>query len=156
MTPQICEKEQAVLAALQNGNLSGELVVHLESCPLCSEIVMTVEGLRPEAARLDNNLRPPDPATIFRRAQQRAREEALARATLPIRITLACTVVLSILSAPWLIAYLMRLPWEVPLLRPVYFLQRNLPDALSGSTVMGMAATLLCIALSSWFVLREE
>jgi len=156
MTPQICEKEHAVLAALQNGNLSGELVVHLESCPLCSEIVMTVEGLRPEAARLDNNLRPPDPATIFRRAQQRAREEALARATLPIRITLACTVVLSILSAPWLIAYLMRLPWEVPLLRPVYFLQRNLPDALSGSTVMGMAATLLCIALSSWLVLREE
>jgi len=42
------------------------------------------------------------------------------------------------------------------LLRPVYFLQRNLPDALSGSTVMGMAATLLCIALSSWFVLRQE
>ena len=156
MTLQTCEKEQAISAALQQGNLSSDLLAHLESCPLCGEIVMTVEGLRSQAARLDSSLRPPDPAMIFRRAQQRAREKALARATLPIRITLACTVVLSILSAPWLIAYLMRLPWEVPLLRPVYFLQRNLPDALSGSTVMGMAATLLCIALSSWFVLREE
>ena len=156
MTPQICENEQAVLSALQQGNLSSELFVHFESCPVCSEIVMTVEGLRPEAARLDSSLRPPNPAMIFRRAQQRAREEALARATLPIRITLACTVVVSILSAPWLIAYLMKLPWELPLLRPVYFLQRNLPDALPGSPVIGMAATLLCIALSSWFVLREE
>ena len=156
MTLGICEKEQAVSVALQQGNLSSELLAHLESCPVCSEIVMTVEGLRPEAARLDSSLQPPDPTMIFRRAQQRAREEALARATLPIRITLACTVVVSILSAPWLVASLMRLPWELPLLRPVYFLQRNLPDALSGSTVMGMAATLLCIALSSWFVLREE
>lgn len=156
MTPQICDKEQAVLGALQNGNLSGELLAHLESCPLCSEIVMTVEGLRPEAARLDSSLRSPDPAIIFRRAQQRAREEALARATLPIRITLACTVVLSILSAPWLVAYLMKLQWEFRLLRPLYILGKNLPDALSGSTVTGMVATLLCIALSSWFVLREE
>ena len=156
MTLQNCENEQALLAELQNGSLSGELVAHLESCPLCREIVMTVEGLRPEAARLDRSLRPPDSAMIFRRAQQRAREEALARATLPIRITLACAVVVSILSAPWLIAYLMRLPWELSLLRPVYFLQRNLPDALPGSLLIGMAATLLCIALSSWFVLREE
>ncbi len=156
MTPQICEKEQAVLAALQQGNLSSDLFVHFESCPVCSEIVMTVEGLRPEAARLDSNLRPPNPAVIFRRAQQRAREEALARATLPIRITLACTVAVSILSAPWLIAYLMKLPWELPLLRPVYLLQRNLPDALPGTLVIGLAATLLCIALSSWFVLRED
>jgi hypothetical protein len=156
MTPQICEKDHAVLAALQNGNLSGELLAHVESCPLCSEIVMAVEGLTPEAASLDRSLLPPDPTMIFRQAQQRAREEALARATLPIRITLACTVVFSILSAPWLIAYIRRLPWELPLLRPVYFLQRNLPGAVSESTVIGMAATLLCIALSSWFVLREE
>ena len=156
MTLGICEKEQAVSVALQQGNLSSELLAHLESCPVCSEIVMTVEGLRPEAARLDRSLQPPDPTMIFRRALQRAREEALARATLPIRITLACTVVVSILSAPWLIAYLMRLPWELPLLRPVYFLQRNLPDALPGSLVIAMAATLLCLALSSWFVLREE
>jgi hypothetical protein len=42
------------------------------------------------------------------------------------------------------------------LLRPVYFLQRNLPDTLPGSLVIGMTATLLCIALSSWFILREE
>jgi hypothetical protein len=156
MTLQICEKEQAVLTALQQGNLSSELFVHFESCPACSEIVITVEGLRPEADRLDSSLRPPNPAMIFRRAQQRAREDALARATLPIRITLACTVIVSILSAPWLIAYLMRLPWEVPLLRPVYFLQRNLPDAVPGSLLTGMAATLLCVALSSWFILREE
>ena len=156
MTLQICEKEQAVLTALQQGNLSSELFVHLESCPVCSEIVMTVEGLRPEAARLDSRLRPPNPAMIFRRAQQRAREDALARATLPIRITLACAVVVSILSAPWLIAYLMRLPWELPLLRPVYFLQRNLPDAVPAGIAFGMGATLLCIALSSWFILRQE
>ncbi len=156
MTPQICEKEQTVLAALQNGNLSGDLRVHLETCPLCNEMAMTVEGLRPEAARLEKSLNPPDPALIFRRAQQRAREEALARATLPIRITLACTVFVSILSAPWLVAYFMRLPWEFPLLKPIYFLERNWLDALSGSTVIGMAATLLCIALSSWLVLREE
>jgi hypothetical protein len=156
MTLQNCENEQAVLEELQNGNLSGELLAHVESCPLCSEIVMAVEVLRPEAARLDRSLRPPDATMIFRQAQQRAREEALARATLPIRITLACTVIVCILSAPWLIAYLMRLPWALSLLRPVYFLQRSLPDALPGTLVIGMAATLVCVALSSWFVLREE
>lgn len=155
MTLQICEKEQTVWAALQNGNLSGDLRVHLETCPLCNEMAMTVEELRPEAARLEKSLNPPDPALIFRRAQQRAREEALARATLPIRITLACTVFVSILSAPWLVAYFMRLPW-VPPLRPLNFLERNWLDVLSASTIIGMAATLLCIALSSWFVLREE
>jgi hypothetical protein len=156
MTLHSCEKEQAVIAASQNGDLSGELFVHLETCPLCAEIVMTVEGLRGEAARLESSLQPPDPATILRRAQQRAREEALARATLPIHITLACTVVVSIVSAPWLVAYLMRVRWEFPLLSPVYFLQRNWLDALSRTTAIGMAATLLCIGLSSWLVLREE
>ena len=80
MTPQICEKEQAVLAALQQGNLSGDLFVHFESCPVCSEIVMTVEGLRPEAARLDSNLRPPNPAVIFRQSPAtRARGSTGAR-----------------------------------------------------------------------------
>lgn len=156
MTLQICEQEQAVLAALQNCNLGGNLLVHLETCPVCSEMAMTVEVLRAEAARLEESLKPPDPAMIFRRARQCAREEALARATLPIRITLACTVFVSILSAPWLFAYCMRLPWDFLLLRPIYFLQRNLPNALPGSVVVGMAATLVCVALSSWLVLREE
>jgi hypothetical protein len=156
MTLHTCEKEQAVLAALQNGNLSGELFVHLESCPLCAEIVMAVEGLRREAARLDRSLQAPDPTMILRRAQQRARDEAVARATLPIRITLACTVLVSVLSAPWLVAYLMRLRWELSGLDHFYFLQRNWPEALSGGTVVSMAATLLCIGLSSWFVLRED
>ena len=157
MRPQICEKEQAVLAALQNGNLSGELFDHVETCPICGETVITVEELRPEAARLERSLNPPDYyAMILRRAKQRAREEAVARATLPIRVALGCTVLVSIVSTPWLVAYLMRLRWELPLLSPVYILQRNWPGALSGSIAIDMAITLLCIALSSWFVLREE
>ena len=155
MNIQACEKEQAVIAALQNGNISGDLLVHVEICPVCGEILMTVEALRQEAACLDQTLSPPDAGVILRRAQQRARQEALARATLPIRIALACTFVVTILSTPWLVAYFMRRRWEFPFLRSPS-LDGNWLDALSGTTVIALVGTLLCIGLSSWFVLREE
>lgn len=155
MNAQACDKEQAVITALQSGNVSGDLLLHIESCRVCREVLMTAEALRYESACLDKTLSPPDAGVILRRAQQRARQEALARATLPIRIALACTLVVTILSAPWLFAYLVRLSWGFPFLRSPW-LNGNWLNALSGTTAMGMVATLLCIGLSSWFVFREE
>jgi hypothetical protein len=156
MRSSFCEKEWVVIAALHRGSLSDDLFLHAESCPICNESLMTAEALKDEAASLETKLRPPDPAVILCRAQQRAREQALARATWPIRVPLACTAVITVVSTPWIFAYVMRLPWILPFFKSLSFREGNWFAPLSGITPVVMAATLICIALSSWFVLREE
>ena len=160
MKTQYCEQEQAVIAALQEDSLPDELLVHVGGCPVCSEVLLVTKCLLENAALANDDLRLPDASVIWRKAQARAREQALARATLPIRIVRNCAYALAILASPWLIVQISHPPaWMLSLgFRhfPRVQMDGNWLAALSGTTLLGMVATFFCIGLSSWYMLREK
>jgi hypothetical protein len=188
MTEDYCEKEQALVAALQSaalrsarshggitrgGIINDELLAHAASCPICSEVLLVTAFLRQEfqhddSASLDREFQTPDAAMIWRKAQARAREQALARATLPIRVARTCAGVLAILALPWVgLGFSQRPAWLTSLgltdlgstnlgITHLVALNGNWLTALSRLTLLGMTATLFGIVLSSWYMLREE
>jgi len=153
-----CAREQTLVAALRSGTLHDELLAHAGSCPVCSEVLLVTEFLRDESTALNRELSTPDASMIWRKAQARAREKALARATLPIRVARTCAYALAILAAPWMIVELSRRPWGLQTfgLARLTSMDGAWLAALTGTMLVGMTATFLGIALSSWYMLREE
>jgi hypothetical protein len=158
-----CEREQAVAAALHSGTLSSEILSHAGNCPVCSEVLLVAEFLREESASLDRELRLPDATVIWQKAQAKARERALAKATLPIRITRTCAYALAILAAPWIFLEFSGRPSWLPSfglqhlrLIDLAVIDRSWMAALTGTMLIGITATFFGIALSSWYMLREE
>jgi hypothetical protein len=183
-----CEKEPQILEAIRSGDASPDIVAHAQTCPTCSEIWLVASFLREEtnlAAHEVNTL--PDPGLIWRKAQGRAREQALAKATLPIRIMRTCAIVLAIFAMPWLISPLTHVPawlhelgfgrFSLNQLWPTQgganqdWISQNLINlgwtsqswldhiwlgAFTGATLVGISATLACIAVGSWYMLREK
>jgi hypothetical protein len=184
MNPPDCEREQQILQAIRNGDASPDLVAHAQSCPVCSEVRRVAEFLQNETQLASNELNAlPDPGLIWRKAQARAREKALAKATLPIRMMRTCALVLLIFAAPWLISQLVHAPaWlhELGLGRfsladqslfNQSLINRNLLNqswtnrtwvnqswlgALTGTTLLGISITLACMVVGSWYMLREK
>lgn len=159
MKTQYCEHEQAVIDALQAGSLPDDLLVHAGACAVCSEVVLVTDCLR-EDALVNDQPHLPHASMIWRKAQARAREQALARATLPIRIVRTCAYALAILASPWLVVQISHPPaWMLSLgFRHFPWMQMDGDwlAALSGTTLLGLTATLVCIGLSSWYMLREK
>lgn len=158
MTESHCEQEAALVAAMHSGTLNADLLAHAGSCPVCSEVFLVTEFLREDNASLDRELATPVATVIWRKAQAWAREKALARATLPIRIARTCAYALAIFASPWIVFEFSRRPsWFSSLgLQHLTATDGNWLAALTGTTLLGVAATFLCIALSSWYMLREE
>lgn len=158
MKKQFCEMEPAVVAAMRSGTLNAEMLDHAAGCVSCSDVLLVTEFLRDESASLDRALRTPDAAVIWRKARARAREEALAKATLPIRVVRVCSYALAILAAPWIVLEFWRRPAWLPDtgLKHLSAMDGNWVSALNGTIVLSLAAMFICVALSSWYVLRAE
>jgi hypothetical protein len=183
MNPSDCEKESQILQAIRSGDASPDLVAHAQACPVCSEVWLVAQFLREETNLAGHELNLPDPGLIWRKAQSRAREKALAKATLPIRIMRTCALVLAIFSMPWIVSLLTHAPaWlhELGLSRFSFtdqslinrdlinqswvnqgwanqsWLDQSWLGALTGATLLGISITLACIAVGSWYMLREK
>jgi hypothetical protein len=156
MNFQVCEKEHAIIEASQQGALTPELLVHVGHCQVCREVLSVSEVLQAEAVSLDKNLRPPDALLIWHRAQQKARQDAIAKATLPIRIAIVCAVIVAIAFLPWLASYVKELSLKVSVLKSVPSLNTNWLAIFSGTNGLALAAAFIFIGLSSWFVLWEK
>ena len=155
-----CEKEQQLADALRSDSCSLELREHARQCPVCFEVLLVAEFLREEANLAEHEFGIlPDAPLIWRKAQVVAREKALVRATLPIRIASIFTVVVAVLAAPWLILESHQsLPWIADLWpRQLTSTNRLWPSGLNETALLiAIAGTIICIGLSSWYMLREE
>lgn len=153
MKEHYCNKEQQVVAAVRANSGDVEILTHARNCPVCSEILLVTESLRDDTELTTHELSGlPDAAVIWRKAQSVAREKALARATLPIRIARICTLVVAVFAAPWVLVESGPL-WTGPL----GSVNWRWPSALNETTLLLMiTGTVLCIGLSSWYILREE
>jgi hypothetical protein len=190
---QHCERESQILQAIRCGDASSDLIAHAQTCPVCSEVWLVAQFLQEEtnlAAHEVNAL--PDPGLLWRKAQARAREQALVKATWPIRMMRTCAIVLAIFAMPWLLSPLSRVPgwlhelgfgrFSVNQLWPIQswanqdwlnhylinqswvsqgwvnqtWLDHNWLGAFTGATLVGISVTLACIAVGSWYMLREK
>jgi hypothetical protein len=184
MNPSRCEREPQTLAAILRGDSNPDVAAHAQTCPVCSEVRLVTQLLQKETQLADHELHSlPDAGLIWRRAQARAREKAIAKATLPIRMMRTCATVLAVFAAPWLVSLfthppawlhelgLNRFSWaDQSLINWSWFNQawtyKTWPDqawtnhgwlgALTGTTLLGLSVTIICIAVGSWYMLREK
>lgn len=153
---QFCEHEQAVGVAAQQGNLTEELLTHARGCKVCHDIVWIAAALQAHALDRDERLRPPDSVIVWERAQQAARQQAIAKAALPIRMALAGSAIVSILSLPWLLRFIRDAVFKFPIVRSGTPVNTDWIATLSGATGFALSATVICIAVSSWLLARQE
>jgi hypothetical protein len=96
MTVTSCEHENEAALAAATGTMPAWLAAHLESCPACADTALVAAALQAEA-RADLAQPLPEAAAVWRAALRDRRQQALARATLPItvmtRVALGTTTV---------------------------------------------------------------
>jgi|SRR5579863_6076783 len=158
MDRDYCEHEERVVAAVRGGFFDTEILGHAHDCPVCSEVLRITELFREESKLAGHELSTlPDAGLIWQKAQAAARQKAIAEATLPIRLVRTCAYGVAILSAPWLVFESFRLwpgwvnSWPRLAANQVWATASN-----EAALVAGIAGTLVCIAVSSWYILREE
>jgi hypothetical protein len=160
MNQHFCEKEPQVVAALGGSSRDAEILRHARTCPVCSEVLLVSELLRESIQLATHELSAlPDAALIWRKAQALAREKALVRATLPIRIARISALVVAFLAAPWLILQSHQLwPWMSDLWpKHLSSANRLWPSELNETALLLAATgTIVCIGLSSLYLLKEE
>jgi hypothetical protein len=104
-----CENELAVTELLQSGRwpeaCDSALRSHVESCAVCSEVVLVAQFLREEHVHLLADVKLPDAGLVWWKAQLRARREAAELATRPIalaeRFALACSLAALLVFVVW-------------------------------------------------------
>lgn len=154
MTKDVCDKERAVVSALLAGTLPDDLRAHIDVCEACAEVMLVMRSLLEEVAPTPGELRLPDAGQVWRQAQAFARQRAIARATQPIRIARVAACVTAIVALPW--AILTCLNSAPAFVRHLWKLDRPLSDTLTGTTLLGIVASLIFVSLSSWYALRQE
>jgi hypothetical protein len=151
---RFCEKEQVVVAALLAGALPDDLLVHVSVCEVCTEVAQVSRALLHEVAPAADVLRLPDPSLVWKRAETLAKQQAIAKATRPIRIARICTGVAALLALPWLASTLLN---SMPnFSHHLLTMDHTFSEALTGTLLLAVGASLILISLSSWYVLRQE
>jgi hypothetical protein len=151
---RFCEKEQVVVAALLAGALPDDLLVHVSVCEVCTEVAHVSHALLHEVAPTADVLRMPDASLVWKRAGTLAKQQAMAKATRPIRIARICAGVAALLALPWLAPTILN---PMPnFSHHLLTMDHTFSEALTGTTLLAVGASLILISLSSWYVLRQE
>lgn len=149
-----CEKEQVIVAALLAGALPDDLLAHVSVCEVCTEVGQVSHALLHQVAPAADALRLPDASLVWRRAEALAKQQAIAKATRPIRVARICACVAAFVALPWLAPTLLN---SMPAFsHHLLTMDHTLFEALTGTTLLAVGASLILISLSSWYVLRQE
>ena len=149
-----CEKEQVVVAALLAGALPDDLLAHVSVCEVCTEVAQASRALLHEVAPAADVLRLPNASLVWKRAQALAKQQAIAKATRPIRIARIFAGVAALLAIPWLAPTLLI---SMPnFSHHLLTMDHTFLEALTGTSLLAAGASLILISLSSWYVLRQE
>ena len=152
-----CEKEPELVAAIHTGQPHPEILAHARACPACSEVVLAASFLRAEKQQAAQELVLPDPGLIWQKSRTLAHKEAMARAIRPIRWAWTCAGVVAVLASPWLVFQLLQVTGpQNQWVRSFLAFDGTMFAAFTPIILLSMTGTLIFIALSSWYMLREE
>lgn len=99
-----CKREQEMVLALRAGAWSEDLHDHARECAACAETERVTRALLASAEAVHSGLRVPDADRVWHRAQSRAREAALRRATRPLRVMRTLSIACLAVAAVWMAA----------------------------------------------------
>jgi hypothetical protein len=160
MNEHICEREQEVAAAASGGSCDSALLDHARNCPVCSEVLL-IAKLLAKVKRLSaqevNGV--PDAGAVWRKARALAREQALRRATRPIRTARIAAFAVGAFVVPLLIPRFRWLRPYMPDLWPRHVLSPYQPWFAGSSAsllMLAIGAAIILIGMSSWYMVREE
>jgi hypothetical protein len=143
----LCKRESDVVEALRRDSFSDELRGHVRSCSICAETQVVAQMMLQTASRLHVQHEPSAAGLVWRRAQARKNEIALKRATHPLIVMRAMSVVYVVFCAAWLLHY---------------FWRSGSMDSISGWNVLqsetacfGVAIAVLAMAIGAWYLLRD-
>jgi hypothetical protein len=90
MKAPICSREFEIVEEVGAGRWpeqsSAELRRHVEGCPVCRDVILVAEALHEEYARALQGTVVPDAGLVWRRAELRARQQAIRAAERPISL----------------------------------------------------------------------
>lgn len=161
MNRAICEREDQTAAAVRIGRIDPEIAAHARQCAECADILVVTEFLREGVDLADHKrLAIPNAEVIWQKANSKASQEAVRLALRPIRIMKIIAVV-AFAGSPWL---RMSLPVGRKLLAwsgnsdfNIAFASRLWPIMANESTILlASTGTLVLLALSSWYMLRQQ
>ena len=168
MTATVCAREAEILAALWSGawpdGCDKELLMHAESCEICSEVMLIAPALRADYQAM-RDVQVPAAGQVWWRAAVRARMEAVHAASRPITWAqgLAAAGAVGLLVAligiawPSLTGSLVWIAGEATRLEPartemaalvVEFLRRGLPLLIGVALCAVLAPVAVYLALS--------
>jgi len=167
MNRVICEREDQTAAVIRSGTIGDDIgdhtAAHAQRCPVCAEILLVGEFLHANAALAHHERTTlPDPAILWQKARRQATQQAVRRAVRPIRFMkiIACV---AFACAPWLRSLLpmareLAVPWSKAFDLNLAFLSKPWPATAGQLTfLVGLSGTtILLLALSSWYMLRQE
>ena len=142
-----CEREFDTVQAVRTGVVSPELRSHVQSCAVCMEAQAAARMMLQTASLLTAKDELPAAGLIWRRAQARKEEIALQRATRPLIIMRALSVVYVALSAAWFLGY---------------FWSSDVAEFLSGwkglrsGTAYVAVSALVVVAVGAWYMVHDS
>jgi len=155
--PRFCEKESSVATAVLARAIPRDLQAHIADCAVCSEVALVSGLLASEVAATPQEFHIPDAGLVWRRAQRLSREQAIARATRPIRIVRICAGIAAVLALPWTgFTLLNSSSWLPDIARYSWTMDHSLSAVLTGTSLLGIVSSVILVSLSSWYVLRQE
>lgn len=162
MKRAICEREDQTAAAVRGGTVTLEIASHARQCAACAEVLLVAEFLREGSALADHErIAVPDAGVVWSAAQTRASQEAVHIALRPIRF-MKIVAVIAFACSPWLRLLLPVVretasSWSRALDFNVVTALRVWPTLANESTIiLASSGTLVLLALSSWYMLRQE
>ena len=159
MNEKYCNREEEIAGAVAQGSADAEILRHAQSCAVCSEILLVTGVLREssELSAQEAECMPGAPA-VWRKAQARAREKALERATLSIRVARIVACVAVAVAVPFVT---FQFQWSWPQIADVWFgnfaaASWLWPRLTATLLLLSAIVAFSFIALGSWYMLREE
>jgi hypothetical protein len=157
MSDLYCDREFQVATAIRSGNHDPEIMEHARACPICSEVLLVTNILGTEMPLANHESASiPEVGLVWRKAQAKMREDATVRAMWPIQLARICAVVVALFVVLWLGFALRYQPHWLVGLGFKEAMGEIVSSICNFTTLVYMGCTLICIALSSWYMLREE
>lgn len=154
MNELFCEREHEVSAALRSGDLDPELLDHTVACRVCADVIAVTRFLQNEALNA-SQFAVPDASVIWKKAEARSRQAAVARATRPIQFVMTLASVAVAVTGLWLILQAKDL---MPFLSTLFKLRLLLDHFWSGDwaefALFGGVSSLICALVGTFYLLR--
>jgi heme A synthase len=156
-----CARESDVLDAVASARwphrVPRELADHVAACAICTDVVVVAEAMRADHDAVWQQADIPSSGQVWWRAEMRARQEAIRKASRPITIAqgVAALVVLTVTGATGWLAW----TWirqQMPVVDFASVSAQALASPLALSLAIALGALLLITPVALYLVLSDE